>query len=578
MPARPGQTRRDAGQYQRKPHGKPEVGARGLKATASLELPPRPDFPPEVPPLFATYDQPKPEGAWFDEEAAQRVVDFVQSLRHYIGKHNAQPFWLQPWQERIVRELFGWKRVDGTRLYRKLYLEVPRKSGKTTLAAAIALYLAFADDEPGCQVYFAAADKDQATACYEPARIMAEEAHSRGVIGDLVPYNSTKEIKIPDNPGAKLKALSSDTTKLYGLNLHGLVFDELMAQKNRTMWDALTTSQGARRQPLIVAITTAGWDKQSIAYEHREQTRRIAEDATTVEDFLGVVYSAPEDADWTDPAAWRAAQPSMGWTVDEDYYRRAVEEAKEQPGAQNAVRTLYLSQWVGQADRVIDMEAWDRCAEPPVADGPAWGGLDLAATTDLTAFVLAFCDEDGAVSFRPYFFMPKLNMRSRGQRDGVDYEAWEREGLVIATPGAVTDYGVVKRTILEAAEQYDIQSIGYDRWGAIQLAQELAAEGLNMVAVGQGFASMSAPTKELLRLVAAGQVRHGGHKVLRWNADNAAAAQDPAGNVKPAKDRSAGRIDGIVAAVMATDGMMRAPKASRSVYETRGPDDIWEMM
>lgn len=583
MPAKAGQPKGDAGKFQRHPHGKPQIRgdmAQVQAAAAATALLERPDNMPASPePLYHTYDQPKPEGAWFDEEAAQKAVDFIQNLRHFSGEHAAVNFWLLPWQVRLVREVFGWKMADGTRLYRKVYVEVPRKSGKSTLAAAIGLYLAFADDEPAAQVYFAAADKDQATAAYDPCRIMAEDAHERGLLQDFLPYRSTKEIQIPSNPGAKVKALSSDTKKLYGLNLHGLIFDELMAQgANRVLWDALTTAQGARKQPLIFAITTAGWDKQSIAYEHREQTRRVHEGKGTAPHFLGVVYSLDEEADWTLPESALAAQPSMGWTVEPDYYERAVAEALEQPSAQNAVRTLYFCQWVGQADRIIPMEDWDSddCRKAPAMQGPAWAGLDLASTTDLTALVLAFNGPDGTVDYVPHFFIPKDNMRARSQRDGVDYDRWVREGLVIATPGTVTDYGFVKAKVLELARDYDLRTVSYDAWGATQLAQELESEGVNMVPMRQGMASLAAPTKEFLRLIVARKVRHGGHPTLRWNADNMAGEQNAAGDVKPAKNRSAGRIDGVVAAIMATDGLMRGAGAPRrSVYEDHGPDDFW---
>lgn len=575
MPARPGQPKGDAGRYQRKPKGKPALGEERNSiapkpSAVSTALDPKAEIS-DVLPLFDTFKQPKPADSWFDEDAAQHVIGFITGLRHYQGRHAAEAFVLLPWEEKIIRELFGWKRADGRRLYRKAYVELPRKTGKTTLAAAIALYLAFDDNEPGAQVFFAATDRDQASMCYGTARIMAEDARERGLLPEFVPYNSSKRIIIPSNPGAELKALSSDTKKLYGLNLHGLIFDELMAQPNRVMWDALTTAQGAREQPLILAITTAGWNKESVAYEHREYARKIAEGGLEASDFLGVVYSAPEDADWTVEETWKAANPSLGWTTRLEEYREKCAEAQAQPSAQNAFRTLLLSQWVGQADRVIPMDAWDKCNAVPRLQGAAFGGLDLASTTDLTAFVLAFWD-DPYVDLLPWFFIPGDKIRERSLRDHVDYEMWANQGLVTVTPGSATNYSFVKQTIMQAADDYEIDSINYDRWGAHQLAQELEDEGVKMAQIGQGFGGMSAPTKELLRLVVDGKVRHGGNPVLRWNADNAAAMTDPAGNLKPAKDRSAGRIDGIVASIMAIDGLMRGANVKKrvSVYESRG--------
>ena len=305
--------------------------------------PPTPRFPlpdpvPEVPPLFDTYSQPKPEGAFFDEERAQHVVDFVQRLYQFEGRFAGHRIRLLKWQKKLLREMFGWyvRTEEGfdVRLYRKVYLEVPRKNGKSTFCAAVALYLAYADGEEGPQVFFAASDKDQAGIAYGMARAMIQ--FDRELASQSIIYNSTKKI-IVDETKAELRCLSSDTRKLYGLNLHGLVFDELMAQSTRTLWDALTTAQGARMQPIILAITTAGWDRQSVAYEHHEYVRQISEGTLADPTFLGACYSIPEDADWTDEEEWKKASPSLGETVSLDYYRSKATEAIGQPSAQNSL-------------------------------------------------------------------------------------------------------------------------------------------------------------------------------------------------------------------------------------------------
>jgi phage terminase large subunit-like protein len=380
-------------------------------------------------------------------------------------------------------------------------------------------------------------------------------------------YNSALEMLMRDNPGGALRCLSRDSAQQFGQDLHGAVLDELFTWKNRETWNALTTAQGAREQPLVFGITTAGWDQQGVAFEQHELVRQIAEGNAVDESFLGVVYGAAMDADWTDEEVWKRANPSLGETVKLDYYREHARRAENAPTEQNAFRTLLLSQWVGQATRYIDMGAWDACAEVPDRRGVAFGGLDLSATTDLTAFtVLA-----EGTNVYCWAFLPEQGILERERRDRVPYRLWAEQGSLTLTPGAVIDYGYVKRAVLEAAEAFDLRHVEYDRWNSSQLVQELEDEGIEMFALGQGFASLSAPTKELQRLVVEGKLRHGGDPLLRWCVSNFAVAMDAAGNVKPDRARAGGRIDPVAALVMAVDGWQRrGHEAARvSVYEQR---------
>lgn len=520
----------------------------------------------ECPPLFSTYDAPKPEGAYFDEEKAQHAVDWIEgNLLHFKGRWAGRPFLLLPWQKRLTRELFGWMRADGFRLYRNCYVEAPRKTGKTSFAAAVALYLAHADGEPGCEVCFAAYDKDQAKLCYKTAQHMVEA--SEDLFANTLIYNSSHTMHVRDNPGSEMKVLSRESAKQFGLNLHGLIFDELMTQKSRDMWSALTTSHGAREQPILFAISTAGWEQQSICYEQHELVREIQEGTAEDPEFLGVVYGAPVDADWTDEEVWLAANPSLNATTDIEFYRGQATRAKNQPAEQNAFRTLYLSQWVGQAERFIDMERWDACAEAPDRVGKAFGGLDLSTTTDLTALTVLVEGRD----IYSWAFLPEEGILDREKRDRVPYRLWAQEGYLTLTPGRVVDYSYVKAAAFEAAERFDLQHITFDRWNSSQIVQELEEEGIEMVPLGQGYASMSTPVKEMVRKIVEAQYRHGGNPLLRWCASNVAAEQDPAGNVKLAKNKSTGRFDPIQALAMAEDGWQRLgnlPPAT-SVYEQR---------
>jgi phage terminase large subunit-like protein len=525
---------------------------------------------PEVEPLFHTYDAPKPEGAVFDERAANRAVRWIEgNLRHFKGRWAGSPFFLMAWQKRLVTELFGWRREDGSRLYRTCYVEAPRKSGKSSLASAIALYLAYGDGEAAPEIACAAFDREQAGVVFGTARFMVEaspDLHSRSAI-----YNSRKEVQLRDNPGGWIRALSRESASHYGLNLHGLVFDELMTQRTRDVWDALTTAQGSREQPLTFCISTAGWDQASLCFEQHELTRQIAEGAATAPTFLGVVYGAPMDADWTDEDVWLRSNPSLGETASLAFYREQAARAKAIPTEQNSFRTLLLSQWVGQPEAFVDMRAWDRCAvEPTGTSGLAFGGLDLSATTDLTAFVVV-CEQDDALDAYLWAFMPEEGILERERRDRVPYRQWAKQGTLTLTPGKTVDYAAVKQAVFDAAEHFDLRDVSYDRWNSSQIVGEMEDEGLTMVTIGQGYAGLSAPTKELLRLVTDEQLRHGADPLFRWCASNAAALTDAAGNVKPDRARSGGRIDPIVALVMAVDGWMRRGREVKrvSVYAER---------
>jgi phage terminase large subunit-like protein len=495
---------------------------------------------------------------------------------------------LQEWErDGIIRPLFGWKRADGTRKYRRAYIEVPRKQGKSTLVAGIALYLLFMDNEPGAQVLGAAADRDQAAVVFDLAKSMVEASPV------LRPRSETyrRSIVVPSTASA-YRVLSADVRKHHGLNAHGVVFDELHAQPNRDLWDVLTTATGARRQPLVVAITTAGYDRESICFEVHEHARQVLEGVLEDEEFFAFIRAAGDKDDWTDPAVWRKANPSLGVTMREDYLAAECRRAQLSPAYENTFRRLQLCQWTSQESRYLPMEAWGACdgkiaaAEPPAdrtvsADAPpvrppvCYGGLDLASSSDLAAFVLDFPPEEegGEHQWLPTFWIPQENLIERVRKDRVPYDAWARQGLVRVTEGNVIDFQRVIADIEALGERFDIREISFDRWGAFQVSQQLADAGFVMVAFGQGFVSMSAPTKELLRLVLAGKLAHGGNPVLRWMADNLMVSQDAAGNVKPNRQKSREKIDGIVAGIMALDRALRHGQAA-SVYEQRGLLDL----
>lgn len=509
---------------------------------------------------------------WFDEASAQRAVRFcAEYLVHVKGRWAGKPFVLLPWQEQLVRDVFGWKRRDDNmRRYRTVYLETPRKSGKSTLAGMIALYLLLADGEWGAEVYSAAADRAQAAIVFDTAKQMVEV--SPRLRERVEVYRNA--IVVPATMSA-YRVLSADVPTKHGINAHGIIFDELHAQPNRELWDVLTTSVGAREQPLVVAITTAGYDQASIWWQIHQYACRVRDGLVDDPTFYVAIYAADEHEQWDDPQTWRKANPSLGVTVAEEFYEQESRKAKEMPSYENTFRRLYLNQPTQQHSRWLSLDLWDENAgvviEEELRGRTCYGALDLGAVSDLTAWVLLFPHDDDpeTVDVLARFWCPQARLHDNQNRYRDQYQRWAREGWLQTTPGEATDYAFVKRQILEDAERFRIVDLGVDRlFQAHQLAGELMDEGLAVVGIGQGFLSMAAPMKELERRLLARKIRHGGNPLLRWMADNVTVKQDPAGNLKPDKASSQGKIDGIVALAMALDRAMRHDnQPKRSVYE-----------
>lgn len=502
-------------------------------------------------------------------DAGERAVLFINNLRHGKGEWAGQPFNLRPWQEEIVRDLFGTLREDGLRQYRTAWLELPRKNGKTHLAAAIALQLLVGDHEPGAEVILAAVDRDQASLAYDVAVSMVRQ--SPYLSGRLKVIPSTRRIVDPET-GSYLRAIAADAAGSHGFNCHGIVADEVHAWPNRELWDVLTTSTGSRRQPLAVAITTAGYDRTSLAWELHDYACKVRDGIIDDPSFYPCIYGAPEDADWTDEEVWHQANPGLEDFRGIEEMRTLCERAKATPALQNTFRRLYLNQWTASESRWLDLTAWDACGGPVnremLRGMDCYAGLDLSSTTDLTAFVLAFPIDD-KVLVLPHFWAPRMTAQRAEERDRVPYTAWARESLITLTEGNAVDYGQVEHDIKELAKEFRIKELAYDRWNASYLIQRLQDDGASVVPVGMGYATMSAPMKHLEELVLTERLVHGGNPLLNWQADNLMVEQDAAGNLKPSKAKSRQRIDGMVALVMALSRLMvRSNKVSR--YEERG--------
>jgi phage terminase large subunit-like protein len=512
----------------------------------------------------------KKRGLYFDKAAAQHALDFFGFLRHSKGEWAGEPFVLSPWQQFIVYNLFGWMRQDGTRRFRIAYDEVPRKNGKTTLAAGIELYLFFADGEPGAEVYTAATKRDQARIAHSEAERMvtASPALSKriGIVRDNMHVIGT---------ASKCEPLGADADTMDGLNVHGAVMDELHAHKNRKMYDVMETATGSRRQPLIFIITTAGHDRHSICWELHDYGIKILEGVIEDDTFFVFIAGVDEDDDWTDPKIWEKANPNWGISCKPDDVARLAKKAMEMPAAQNAFRRLRLDEWTEQEVRWLNIIDWDKCDKPveprELLGRECWGGLDLSTKIDLTALVLLFppLDEDDDYKVIWRFFIPGDNVQQRVKRDRVPYDVWIKQGFIIATDGNVIDYEYIRNEIAELSQSYAIQEIGFDPWNATQTALQLQDDGFNMVEMRQGIRTMAEPTKELEALVKSRRFSHGGNPVARWNASNVTVRTDANENYMPDKSKSTERIDGIVAALIAL-GRVIVNVDPSSVYNKRG--------
>jgi phage terminase large subunit-like protein len=373
------------------------------------------------------------------------------------------------------------------------------------------------------------------------------------------------------------QVLSSEAYTHHGLNPHAVLFDETHVA-DREMFRVMTHgSSDARRQPLHLFITTAGNNTNSVGYELHRKALDIRDGRKRDPSFLSVIYAAEPDDDWTDPKVWRKANPSMGMTFSLDAMRRACESAQQNPSEENSFRQLRLNQWVKQSIRWMPMSVWDECAflvdTDKLAGRVCYGGLDLSSRIDLTSFVLIFppLDEDDRYTILPFFWIPSDNIEQRVRRDHVLYDVWERQGLIHTTEGNVVHYGFIEQFIEELGTRFNIKEIAFDRWGAEQMVQNLEGMSFTVVRFGQGFKDMNSPTQELMRLAMSKKLAHGGHPVLRWNFDNIFIKTDPAGNIKPDKEKSTERIDGAVATIMALDRALRCGQGGgSSIYDGRG--------
>jgi len=502
-------------------------------------------------------------GYFYDAAKGQRAADFFPEMLTHVKQSRftaaKSPFKLEPWQDEATRLIFGSVDKHGLRRYRTVYIEVPRKNGKTTWAAGLALFGLVADGEDGAECYCAAADRDQASLMYD---VVAGMINNNEVLGNACDVRkSTKRVIYQ---GSYLKAISSDAHTKHGYNSHIIVCDEMHAWKGRDLWDVLKTSTGARSQPLIFIITTAGHDKQSICYELHEYAEKVRDGKIDDPTFLPMLYGSAESDDWESEKVWKSANPNYGVSLAPEYMAAQAKEAAANPSYQNTFRRLHLNQWTSQKTRWLDMSAWNGAPEQPVEfeqSSPVVGGIDLSTTTDLSAWAMVQRLEN-ELRFKWRFYIPEASADRAEKTDGVPYRRWADMGFVTLTRGARIDYATIQADIMADAEAYQIRQIGFDPWNAEYMQQNLDAQGLEMISVRQGFASLSEPCKQLEAAIAESQIRHGANPVAEWNANNVEVETDANGNIRPVKPKhgsSGKRIDGIVAAVVALAVALTAP-------------------
>lgn len=507
-------------------------------------------------------------GLHFGEGKADRAIRFFANLKLPDGNNAGKPFILEPWQCFIVGSLFGWLKADGKRRFQYAYVEVARANGKTPLGAGILLYGLTADGESGAQCYSAATTRDQAKIAFKDATMMADSTpaiknQSESLVNNLTftPLSSF------------LRPLSADASKMDGLRVHVALADEVHEHPNGEVLAKLRTGMKSS-QPLLLMITTAGYDKLSVCWEEHDYTVKVLDGVFENDARFGYIATLDADDAWQNEDVWVKANPNVGVSVKLDTLRLECQEARETPGKQNNYRRLRMNQWTEQSTRWLDIDTWDKGNTPidleALAGRICYAGIDLSSTTDLSALTLLFPPRDDEVwQVLAWFWLPEENIQKRVTRDRVPYDVWERQAFLTLTPGNVIDYAWIREKVNALSRMYRISEIGFDPWNATQLTTWLMEDGAEMVPVRQGFASLTAPTKEIEKLVAAGKLQHGGNPLLRWCASNVSVKEDPSGNIRIAKDVSTERIDGIAALGNAFFCALRH-ESEDSVYGIRG--------
>lgn len=524
----------------------------------------------------------------FNVERARQAVNAARLFRHVKGPKGGQPIELEKWQAAFIANLFGWIRPDGLRRYRVAYVEVPRGNGKSTLCVVIVGVLMYIDDEPGADIFSAAGTRDQAKEVFNPFKHNVITNPSLNRISKCYQNSVVRFDKRSGMPVASYKAIAADADFQHGGSPYGIVFDELHVQPNRELWDVLETGKVKRLQPVTVAITTAGYDRESICYEQHDYARKVIDGVVEDESFFPVIYAAADDDDWRDPQVWRKANPNLGVSIREEDIASACKKAQEIPALENTFKRLHLNIWTESETRAIPMADWDACDEKPgdirhsdwiqdriqrLAGCRCFGGLDLSSKTDVAALALLFPPDDGNPMFESllWYWVPEENAkrRSREPNNAGRYEQWAQYGYMTLVNGSRIDQNLIRLQVNQICEQFRLVNVAFDPWNAEKLRIELEADGVDMLQFNQTISYFNEPTKELLSMVAEKRLLHGGDPVLRWMASNLSVKEDASGNMRPDKKSSGDKIDGMVALIMAIGSFLANPEDPPNPYENR---------
>lgn len=515
------------------------------------------------------------QGCWFDAVRADSVVQFIEThCRHYKGPMAGQLFILAEWERVIVRALFGWKRPDGWRRFRKASIWVAKKNGKSTLMAALSLVLLVFDGEDGPEVYAAAVDRKQAGRVHDAAAKMARRDPE--LRENLRIIDSTKHIYCDANDGV-LVALSADVESAEGLDISGCIIDEIHVHKKPNLVTTLMYGGKARNQPLFIAISTAGvYDPERIGWQEWEYAQGVLSGVIEDVQYYACIYAADKDDDWTDPATWRKANPALGDTLKYETFEADCYEAKKSPTKKSIFLRYQLNIWVQAAEAWCNIDAWKKCRrdfDPAMLHGRrAYGGMDLASKQDLAAFVLCVPPtvDDPLYYLLPYHWIPEAQMQARAEQHDALFPLWVNRGLITVTDGEVLDYRRVRQDILDICKPFKMVEICYDRMFAGEIVQDLEAEGLTMVEHSQTTLAMSPAMNAFETLMLQQEIVHDGNPCFTWQLGNVTVRRDNGGNIAPEKKLNRKKIDGPVASFMAVGRAVATAKPKRSVYEERG--------
>lgn len=510
------------------------------------------------------------EGCYFEERSAKRVCEFFsQLLRHSKGRFAGKSFDLLPYQKNdIIYPLFGWKRADGTRRFRRAYIEIPKKNGKTTLAAGVTLYLLVGDGQSGAHVFGCGAARDQARLVFDEAANMVDSSPELSAV--LQVRRARNVILFPDEKG-KYEAIAAEAGIAQGKDAHGVICDELHAWTGREFYESMKYAGRAREQSLFFQITTAGDDMTAICYEEHERALRIVSGEEVESSYFGLIYAAEPSDDWKKPETWLKANPSFGVTINAQDFAIDCKEAATSPRKESAFKRYSLNIWTGATECWLSTDDWGNCGadfgREELEHQPAWAGVDLSRTRDLSAVVWVVPVDD-CYYLLDRIFIPENLIDEKEKADKVPYRSWVREGWILATPGDVIDYEFIRQTILEDAASLDVRQIAYDPYNAELLCNQTLRDkdGLDTISIKQSMDLMGPPSSEFEKLVKGGRIRHRRNPVFNWMVGGCTVYEDSNKNIRPIKRRSRSRIDGVVAAIMGLGRAMLQSAGPRLDY------------